>query len=49
MKAVAIAAAALTVFDAVAFGGEYRHACAAFAWRLYYWVMAQPWDSFLVG
>ena len=48
MKATAIALAALTVFDAIAYQGEYRSACIAAAVRWMHWIADQQWDTFLL-
>jgi hypothetical protein len=44
LKSALIALAALTVVDAVAWGGYYRHVFAHDSAETYYWVKGQDWS-----
>jgi hypothetical protein len=43
MKSVLIALAALTLVDAVAWDGHYRHLFAQGSAETYYWIKGQDW------
>lgn len=48
-KAVLIALAAFTAFDAAAWQGHYREAMFAEGRSFLYWITSQDWSSFLIG